>query len=74
MKNILTILMIILFSASIFAQGSFIDLKLGVLMPSDAETGFIGSIGMGKMVDENIGAGFELSYYGKTFTKDTKVA
>jgi len=74
MRSILTILMIIIFSVGVFAQGSFTDFKLGLLMPTDAETGFIGSIGMGKMVDENIGAGFELSYYGKTFTKDTKVA
>jgi len=74
MKNILTILMILIFSAGIFAQGSFTDFKIGLLMPSDAETGFIGGIGFGKMVDEKVGAGLELSYYGKTFTKETKVA
>ena len=74
MKNILTILMILIFSAGIFAQGSFTDFKIGLLMPSDAETGFIGGIGFGKMVDEKVGAGLELNYYGKTFTKETKVA
>jgi len=74
MRNILTVLIIVLISAGAFAQGGFTDLKVGLLMPSDAETGFIGSLGMGKMVDEKIGAGFEISYYGKTFTKETKVA
>ena len=74
MKSIITITMIIIFSTGIFAQGSFTDFKIGLLMPADAETGFIGGIGMGKMVDENIGAGFELSYYGKTYTKEVKVA
>ncbi len=74
MKHILTILMILIFSAGIFAQGSFTDFKIGLLMPSDAETGFIGGIGFGKMVDEKVGAGLELNYYGKTFTKETKVA
>lgn len=74
MKNILTILMILIFSAGVFAQGSFTDFKIGLLMPSDAETGFIGGIGFGKMVDEKVGAGLELNYYGKTFTKETKVA
>ena len=73
MRNLLTILIIIFISASTFAQGSFTDFKIGLLMPSDAETGFIGGIGMGKMVDENIGAGFELNYYGKTYTKDEEV-
>jgi hypothetical protein len=74
MKNIFTItLMLIIFSISIFAQGSYTDFKIGLLMPADAETGFIGGIGIGKMVDEKIGAGLELSYYGKTFTKEEKV-
>jgi hypothetical protein len=57
-----------------FAQGSFTDFKIGLLMPSDAESGFIGGIGFGKMVDEKIGAGLEINYYGKTFNKETKVA
>ncbi len=74
MKSIVTFTIIILISTSIFAQGSFTDFKIGLLMPSDAENGFIGGIGMGKMVDEKIGAGFEISYYGKTFNKETKVA
>jgi hypothetical protein len=74
MKNIFTIFVLtIVFSTNIFAQGSFTDFKIGLLMPSDAETGFIGGIGFGKMVDENIGAGLEISYYGKTFTKEEEV-
>jgi hypothetical protein len=74
MKSILTTALIIIFSSGIFAQGSFTDFKVGLLIPSEAESGFIGSIGFGKMVDEKIGAGLELNYYGKTFTKETNVA
>lgn len=74
MRMTFTFILVVLLTAGILAQGSFTDFKVGLLMPSDAETGFIGGIGMGKMVDENIGAGFELSYYGKTFNKETKVS
>ena len=74
MKSNFIIILILSLSAVIFAQGSFTDFKIGLLIPSDAETGFIGGIGFGKMVDDKVGAGLEISYYGKTFSKETNVA
>lgn len=72
-KIIITVFVFLFCSISVFAQGSFTDFKVGLLMPSDAESGFIGGIGFGKMVDEKVGAGLEIGYYGKTFTKEENV-
>lgn len=74
MKKILLFFVISLLAVNFsYAQQSFTDFKFGLLMPADAKTGYIGGIGFGRMVDENIGAGLELSYYGKTYTKETTV-
>ena len=66
-------LILCLITSTGFSQGSFTDFKVGILIPSDAKTGFLGGIGFGRMVDENIGAGLEIGYYGKTYTKETTV-
>jgi len=73
-KLSILVLMLCIITSAGFAQGSFTDFKVGVLIPSDAQTGFLGGIGFGRMVDENIGAGLEIGYYGKTYTKETTVS
>jgi hypothetical protein len=64
---------IILLSNVLLAQTNFTDIQGGILMPSGAKDGFIGGIAMGRMVDQNIGYGFEVNYYYKSFTQETQV-
>ncbi len=74
MKKLLQFLIFIfLLINCAFAQKSFTDFKAGLLMPADAKTGFLGGVGFGKMVDENIGAGFEIGIYSKSYTEETTV-
>ncbi len=74
MKIRQTLLIMIVLTGMVFAQGKFTDFKIGILMPSDAKTGFLGSLSFGRMVDNNIGYAFEIGYYGRTYTKETPVA
>jgi hypothetical protein len=55
-------------------QGSFTDFQAGFLFTSGAETGFIGGIFTGRMVDEAIGYGFELDFYRKTYVDNIEVS
>ena len=55
------------------AQSKITEFHAGFLMPEDANTGFMGGISFGRLMDENIGFAFEVDYYGKTYTQETKV-
>jgi hypothetical protein len=74
MLNRIAIFVLLLLTTSAFSQGGFTDFQVGVLMPADAQTGFVGGVFSGKMVDNNMGYGFEINYYSKGYTKETKVA
>ena len=73
MKKIYFIILFIFTVNSLLAQEKFSEFQAGVLLPSDAETGFIGGITIGRMVDESVGWGIELDFYRKTYTKESKV-
>ncbi len=64
---------VFMLAATLSAQTSFTDLQGGILMPSGAKDGFIGGIGMGRMIDKNIGYGFEINYYYKSYVQETEV-
>lgn len=73
-RLILTALSFLMITNFAFAKNKYTDLKVGFLIPSDAKTGFLGTVGMGSQIDENISLGFGLNYYGKTYTKEENVA
>jgi hypothetical protein len=45
-----------------------------LLNPSNAKTGFLGGITVGRAVDENVGIGLALDFYRKSYTKDTEIS
>ncbi len=73
MQKQLLLTIILLLTSSLKAQTNFTDIQGGLLMPSGAKDGFIGGIAMGRMVDKNIGYGFELNYYYKSYVQETQV-
>ena len=73
MTKIFSIIVVLTAVISLTAQDKFTEFQVGVLMPADAKTGFIGGITIGRMVDESIGWGLEIDYYRKTYTKETTV-
>lgn len=75
MKRISIILILFLIAATtLFAQTKFTELKVGLLNPSNAQTGFLGSLAVGRAVDENIGLGFSLDVYRRSYTKNEEVS
>jgi len=73
MRHLTILLVIILLSSSSFAQHKFAEFQVGLLMPADAKTGFIGGLSFGRMVDESVGWAIEVDYYHKSYTQETKV-
>jgi hypothetical protein len=65
---------LLLISSGIFAQNSFTDFKVGLLMPSDAQSGFLGGINFGRSVDENIGTSVGVDIYRRSYTKETTIS
>jgi hypothetical protein len=73
MKYLHMLIVVAGITGSLLAQEKFSEFQAGVLFPSDAETGFIGGITIGRMVDESVGWGLELDLYRRTYTKESKV-
>jgi hypothetical protein len=73
MKNLFIFIMLGIMTGFLYAQTKFSEFQAGVLIPEDAETGFIGGVTFGRMVDESVGWGIEIDYYRKTYIKQTKV-
>jgi hypothetical protein len=73
MKKFLAVFFLLSAAASLWAQEKFTEFQGGVLVPTDAKTGFIGGLTFGRMVDESVGWGFEVDFYRKTYTKETTV-
>ena len=73
MQKTTAIILIFIFTGLVSAQTNFTDLQGGILMPSAAKDGFIGGIGMGRMVDQNLGYGFEINYYYQSYVEETEV-
>jgi hypothetical protein len=74
MKLFLAIGLSLILLLPLFGQGSFTDFKVGFIFPSGAETGFIGGIFTGRMVDEAIGYGIELDFYRKSYVDKVEVS
>lgn len=65
---------ILLFATSLaWAQKPVTELHAGLLMPNDADNGFIGGIMMGRAIDQNLSWGIELDYYSRTYTEETVI-
>jgi len=73
MRKSILLTSISVLTTSLVAQTNFTEIHGGILMPSHAKDGFIGGITMGRMVDKNIGYGFELNYYYKSYVEETQV-
>jgi Outer membrane protein beta-barrel domain len=74
MKNILFILaFVISLSGTAFSQNKMTELNVGLLAPTDAESGFFGGINLGRMVDEKIGISLGIHVYHSSYTKESKV-
>ncbi len=65
---------ILLLSTMASGQTKFSEFKVGFLSPSGAKTGFYGGLQMGRAVDENIGVGFAIDVYRRSYTKETKIS
>lgn len=72
MKKTIFILMM-LFTATLFAQEKFTEFKAGLLMPSDAKAGFYGGLTMGRAIDENVSVSLAIDVYRRTYTKETTI-
>jgi hypothetical protein len=72
MKKIIFILMM-LFTTTLFAQEKFTEFKAGLLMPTDAKTGFFGGLTMGRAIDENVGISLAIDVYRKSYIKDEAI-
>jgi len=74
MKKIFwTTFIIISFINSAFAQNKMTEFNVGILAPTDAESGFFGGINLGRMVDEKIGISLGIHVYHSSYTKESKV-
>ncbi len=73
MKKLIVPLCFFLLAGALFSQTNFTEIHGGILMPAHAKDGFVGGIAMGRMVDKNIGYGFELNYYYKSYVEETQV-
>jgi len=56
-----------------FSQGKMTEFNIGLLGPTDAESGFYGGLNLGRMVDENVGVSLGVHVYYSSYTKDEKV-
>jgi hypothetical protein len=74
MKITKILLFILIIAVSLSAQHKFSDFKVGLLMPSDAKSGFLGGINLGRSIDENVGTSIGIDIYRRSYTKETKIA
>ena len=74
MKFIIKNLMIlIILTSSIYAQGKYTEFKVGLLSPKSTATGFLGSITLGRSIDQNLGIGIEFDVYNKSYDKEEAI-
>jgi hypothetical protein len=73
MRYLISSFLIIILCSTSYAQEKFTEFQVGILMPADAKTGFIGGLSLGRMLDESVGWAVEINYYRKSYTKETKV-
>jgi hypothetical protein len=74
MKNFIwTTLFIVSFIGTAFPQNKMTEFNVGILAPTDAESGFFGGINLGRMVDEKIGISLGIHVYHSSYTKESKV-
>lgn len=74
MRSIIKCLMIlVILSTSIFAQGKYTEFKVGLLGPKDAANGFFGGITLGRLIDQNLGIGIEFDVYKKSYDKEEEI-
>jgi len=74
MKFMFKFLSLLLLASTAFSQVQFTDFKIGFLMPSDAKTGFMGGINIGRNVDENVGTSIGIDVFRRSYIKDTQIA
>lgn len=73
MKKFLLMITILLLSVSYsFSQGKMTEFGVGLHSPADAESGFYGTLNLGRMVDENVGVSFGIHVYHSSYTKTSK--
>lgn len=65
---------LLVMSSGLMAQSRFTEFKAGLLMPSDAQSGFLGGVNFGRAVDENIGTSLGIDVFRRSYTKETTVA
>jgi hypothetical protein len=68
-----SVMILIVLSGTIFAQGKYTEFKVGILGPKDTPTGFFGGINFGRSIDQNLGLGLEVDVYKKGYTKEEKI-
>jgi len=73
MKITLILGILLLFNSLLTAQQKITEFQAGVLMPKDAQTGFIAGVSMGRAIDQNIAWAVELDYYVTSYTEETTV-
>ena len=61
------------FVSILSAQKPVSEFHAGILMPQDADNGFIGGITMGRAIDKNLSWGFEVDYYTRSYSEETVV-
>lgn len=71
-RNVLVITILIA-ATSVYSQNTIFELKGGALFPEGTEMGVTIGLGVGRMLDENIGWSFEADYFWRTYTKETTV-
>ncbi|NOG45483.1 MAG: outer membrane beta-barrel protein [Calditrichaeota bacterium] len=57
----------------LFSQGKMTEFNIGLLGPTDAESGFYGGLNLGRMVDENVGVSLGVHVYHSSYTKESRV-
>jgi hypothetical protein len=67
-------IIIFVLSSLALAQVKFTDFKVGFLVPSDAKTGFMGGVNIGRNLDENIGTSIGIDVFRRSYIKETEIA
>jgi len=65
---------ILILSVALSAQTKFTEIKVGLLNPANAKTGFLGGFTVGRAVDDNVGVGIAMDVYRKSYTKDVTIS
>lgn len=64
---------VLMLTSGLFAQNRITEFTVGLLRPSDAQSGFYGGVNFGRMVDEKIGVSVGVHVYRSSYTKKSQI-